>query len=256
MIPVVIINLPHRADRLEHIRKDWPDALVMPGVIHEMPHTGCGLAHIGAIRKGLSSSPMCLVLEDDAQLVVPRAEVEDFIKTLTPGGWDVISLGTQHDVTDPEARHVSTLKFCRKDGMVQCEPTSRLVSTHACLWSAEALPLLQDYETALLGGAFLPIDRMIFNDHWHPDDKSSWETCLEVALKGVKPPPITWNVPRSWSTLRTMFIQSYGMVSDHTNKENLDLTEENSILFNVFETMQPTAEPRPVRSLDVVFPSK
>jgi hypothetical protein len=149
MIPVVVINLPHRKDRLDRIMKDWPEAQVVPGVIHEMPHTGCGLAHIGAIRKGLETSPVCLVLEDDAELVVPRADVDDFIKNLKPRGWDVISLGTQHDNTDPEARSVDTLKFCRKDEMVQCEPTSRLVSTHACLWSVSALPLLEEYEVAL-----------------------------------------------------------------------------------------------------------
>jgi hypothetical protein len=252
MIPVVIINLPHRADRLEHIRKDWPDALVMPGVIHEMPHTGCGLAHIGAIRKGLESSPVCLVLEDDAQLVVPRAEVEEFVRTLTLGGWDVISLGTQHDNTDPEARHVSTLKFCRKDGMVQCEPTSRLVSTHACIWSVSALPLLEEYEDALKKGAFLPIDRLIFNNRWHPDDKSSWEPCLELALKGVKPPPLVWNVPRSWSTLQMMFVQQFGNLSDHTNKVNLDNTENNNELFRVFEGPS-TEEPREANNLNVVF---
>jgi len=252
MIPVVIINLPHRADRLEHIRKEWPDALVMPGVIHEMPHTGCGLAHIGAIRKGLESSPVCLVLEDDAQLVVPRTEVEEFVRTLTPGGWDVISLGTQHDNTDPEARHVSTLKFCRKDGMVQCEPTSRLVSTHACIWSVSALPLLEEYEDALEKGAFLPIDRLIFNNRWHPDDKSSWEPCLELALKGVKPPPLAWNVPRSWSTLRMMFVQLFGNLSDHTYKVNLDNTENNNELFGVFEGPS-TEEPREANNLNVVF---
>jgi hypothetical protein len=252
MIPVVIINLPHRADRLKHIQKDWPAALVVPGVIHEMPHTGCGLAHIGAIRKGLESSPVCLVLEDDAELVVPRADVEDFIKNLKPGGWDVISLGTQHDNTDPEARDVATLKFCRKDGMVQCEPTSRLVSTHACIWSVSALPLLEEYEDALKKGAFLPIDRLIFNNRWHPDDKSSWEPCLELALKGVKPPPLVWNVPRSWSTLQMMFVQQFGNLSDHTNKVNLDNTENNNELFRVFEGPS-TEEPREANNLNVVF---
>jgi len=255
MIPVVVINLPHRKDRLDRIMKDWPEAQVVPGVIHEMPHTGCGLAHIGAIRKGLETSPVCLVLEDDAELVVPRADVEDFIKNLKPRGWDVISLGTQHDNTDPEARSVDTLKFCRKDEMVQCEPTSRLVSTHACLWSVSALPLLEEYEDALEKGAFLPIDRLIFNNRWHPDDKSSWEPCLELALKGLKPPHITWNVPRSWSTLRMMFVQQFGNLSDHTNKVNLDNTENNNELFQVFEGPS-TEEPRDPSSLDVVFLSE
>lgn len=253
MIPVVVINLPHRTDRLEKIMKDWPEALVVPGVIHSMPHTGCGLAHINAIRTGLKNAPVCLVLEDDAHLLVSRSDVELFMSNLKLGFWDVISLGTQHDNTDPEARSVESLEFCIRDGMVQCEPTSRLVSTHACIWSVDALPLLQEYEDALMKGAFLPIDRLIFNHRWHPDDKSSWEPCLELALKGVKPPPIYWNVPRSWSSLKMMFVQLYGDVSDHTNKANEDYTDQNLELFRVFETGVATLEPREPTSLSVIF---
>ena len=136
--------------------------------------------------------------------------------------------------------------------MVQCEPTSRLVSTHACIWSVSALPLLEEYEDALKKGAFLPIDRLIFNNRWHPDDKSSWEPCLELVLKGVKPPPLVWNVPRSWSTLQMMFVQQFGNLSDHTNKVNLDNTENNNELFRVFEGPS-TEEPREANNLNVVF---
>jgi hypothetical protein len=52
-----------------------------------------------------------------------------------------------------------------------------------------------------------------------------------------------------------MFVQQFGNLSDHTNKVNLDNTENNNELFQVFEGPS-TEEPRDPSSLDVVFLSE
>jgi len=49
-----------------------------------------------------------------------------------------------------------------------------------------------------------------------------------------------------------MFVQMYGNLSDHTNKVNLDNTENNNELFRVFEGPS-TEDPREPINLDVVF---
>jgi hypothetical protein len=251
MIPVVVINLPHRSDRLEKILKVWPDARVVPGVIHDMPHTGCGLAHVSAIREGLKDSEMCLVLEDDAELIVPKSYVEYFISCLKIGNWDVISLGTQHDYSGD-----SPLKICSFQGRVQVEPTSRLISMQACVWNRDALPLLDEYEDALRKGAFFPIDRMIFSNSWCPEDQSTWEPCIDLALtkslQKIMPPAISWQTPRSW-TSRQMFEQRRNDISDQTKTFRVELEKENKILYDQLFNGLSTLEPRLYKPLNVVF---
>ena len=66
----IVINLPFRSERMELFKKhwDWLNYEQIDGIISDTLHTGCGLAHVNAIREGLRSHEWCLILEDDARL--------------------------------------------------------------------------------------------------------------------------------------------------------------------------------------------
>ena len=261
MYKTVVINLPERSDRLERMRAYWPRQFELtPGVRHPMPHSGCGLAHIAAVRLGLQdpATSFCLVLEDDVRLKGTTSfsdlfsTIEDVTKHVS--SWDVVVLGAQHDSTDPESVEVEELRVARvHPNYVSCQPTSRLISTQSCLWSRSALPLLDEYEAALISGIFLPIDRLVFNNRWSPDDKSTWETCLEINRKiphERMPPACSWTPPRCWIRVPPITTQDTQFLSDHTGELNVDLTVENTALFSGLsmtdEIVPDTRTPRPL----------
>lgn len=261
MYKTIVINLPERTERLERMRTYWTRPFeVVPGIRHPMPHSGCGLAHIAAIRRGLEdpNTPFCLVLEDDVRLKDATtfddlfSSIQEIAKYVS--SWDVVVLGAQHDSTDPESVEVENLHVTKvHPNHVICQPTSRLISTQSCVWSRSALPLLDEYEAALTRGLFLPIDRLVFNNRWSPDDKSTWETCLEINRKiphDKMPPACSWTPPRCWIRVPPITTQDTEFFSDHTGEQNEDLTTENAVLFSglsMAETIVPdTRTPRPL----------
>jgi len=160
----IVINLKSRPERLQQFQLDWSflDFEVSDGILHDVPHTGCGLAHIAAIRKGLHYSEWCLVLEDDAVLDCPISEFLDNIdiavKLLPTLSWDAVNLGALSHMRFDKPERVTKIN----DNFFKVSRTKSLRSCTAMLWSHHALPLLNTYEQLLLNGLIFPIDRMLF----------------------------------------------------------------------------------------------
>ena len=160
----IVINLKSRPDRLEHFSREWSflqNVQVSPGIVHDLPHTGCGLAHIAAIRKGLKKSEWCLVLEDDAVLNCSIADFYEYIdiaQKMLPL-WQAVNLGALSHLHFDRPELVTVLN----EHFFQVSRTKSLRSCTAMLWSRKALPFIDQYEQVLLKGHIFPIDRMLFS---------------------------------------------------------------------------------------------
>ena len=78
----VVINLPERIERLQNMKNQFGLFIVSNGVKHSMPHTGCALAHIQAIRKALQNGEeYCLIMEDDC-ILNKTITVQEFYKKI------------------------------------------------------------------------------------------------------------------------------------------------------------------------------
>jgi len=228
---IIVINLPWRHDRLAEFTKKWPvDFLVQEGVTHRMPHTGCGLSHVNAIRKGLNSTGnnTVLVLEDDCDLDINFDLFCDLLEEVDShyDDFDVIVFDPSHD--DSSSKPIEDLCVKRVFGnCVKVEPNTRLIGCHCCLWSKRALPMLEEYENALKKYYFLPIDRMIFNNKWSSADLETWERCIDNMFKSSKnsnhvvpmPPDLQWTPPTTW-VCTDHVVKLRPSVSDHTREVN------------------------------------
>jgi len=228
---IIVINLPWRFDRLAEFTQKWPvDFLIQKGISHKMPHTGCGLSHISAIREGLSSAEnnTVLVLEDDCDLDIPFDLLCDILEDFDDrfNEFDVIVFDPSHD--DSSSTPIEDLRVKRvSTNCVKVEPNTRLIGCHCCLWSKRALPMLQEYENALKSYYFLPIDRMIFNNKWSSSDLETWERCIDNMFKSSKnsnnkvpmPPDLLWKPPTTWVCIDHV-VKLRPSVSDHTKEVN------------------------------------
>jgi len=228
---IIVINLPWRHDRLFQFTQKWPvDFLIQEGITHKMPHTGCGLSHISAIRKGLNltENNTVLVLEDDCDLDINYDLLcnllEDFDNYFND--FDVIVFDPSHD--DSSSKPIENLNVKRVlQNCVKIEPNTRLIGCHCCLWSKRALPILEEYENALIKYYFLPIDRMIFNNKWSSSDLETWERCIDNMFKSNKnsnllvpmPPDIVWTPPTTW-VCTDHVVKLRSSFSDHTEEIN------------------------------------
>jgi GR25 family glycosyltransferase involved in LPS biosynthesis len=214
---LVVINLPERNDRLKNMKKQFGDNFqIQEGIRHEMPHTGCGLAHIAAIRKGLNNSEFCIVLEDDCELLVSLELFKKTMKTLieSQDDFDVIVINPNHDVT-----RFSTIESIKKANCYQVCPNIIVNNIHCCIYSKSILPLLAEYEEILQKNYYLPIDRLYFSNFWDIQCKETFESCFDSHrnLKKELPPPLTWNTPKSFVYIDTdLIIQNKDFISDNT----------------------------------------
>lgn len=169
----LVINLRHRSDRLETFQKNWNwlEYEICEGIIHDVPHTGCGLAHLSAIKKGLEKNDWCLILEDDAILNCSQQFFLQSISKATknPITWDAIFLGAQphYDFCAPlEITYVNELFF-------QSSRTKSLRNCTGMLWSKQSLPFLREYEKILSKNHIFPIDRALtsFSYPWKKEEE-------------------------------------------------------------------------------------
>ena len=226
-IEVLVINLPERTDRLRNFKQHWSwlgNIRVSAGVRHPTPHSGCGYAHIRAIREGLKRSEVCLILEDDAHFDGDRDEFKRVLTTLAKEDeWDAIVFGVEGDGANRRPQKaVRVHPLC-----IQLEPSEVPSATHAVMWRRSALPLLYEYEKILDAQYFLPIDRMLFMDAWCHEVWARWDgvpTASDIALHSWKGPSndLVWNTPRTWICDHpdmVKLIQIEEFVSDHTHEQ-------------------------------------
>jgi len=212
--------MEHRKDRLETMLAVWPEACIQSGIIASMPHTGCALAHIQAIKKGLAQNNVCLVLEDDAELLVPKEEFLRIVHDIAQDHehFDACVICPNHDDIVTNQPNFKVYKKSRN--CFQTPPTNYLISTHCVLYTSKALPLFEEYEKRLLAEyIFLPIDRFLFTNEWDPHNASTWEPC--IFEKNFKMPQlVTWTQPNTWFYVNDIVRQNSQSISDHTKQIN------------------------------------
>ena len=214
---VVVINLVSRPDRMKLFKDhwDWLDYDRVDGVVSDTLHTGCGLAHVNAIRWGLRDHEWCLVLEDDARLACTRETFIDYIKEATTFiEWDAVFLGANSHPIFPEpetVEHTSPSFF-------KCSKTKSIRNCTAMLWSRRALPLIAEYERILKEGHVFPIDRMLlsFSYPWICTRTSGDEA--EDAID-ITPTPVAW-VCKDCPAL-----QEVGLLSDNELRPREDVID-------------------------------
>jgi hypothetical protein len=186
----IVINLPHRTDRLRSFQKNWSflDFEVVSGQISNVPHSGCGLAHINAIRRGLQDHEWCLILEDDAKLNCDentfRRYVNSAVKNLE---WDAVFLGAISHTRFPKPDTVIKMN----DYYFSVSQTKSLRDCTAMLWSRNALPLINEFEKIIKDHIF-PIDRMLtsFKYPWIVDAHGEGDD--SAASYEINPRPKVW----------------------------------------------------------------
>lgn len=213
----MVINLLEREDRLVSFVRHWSwlEVELSEGILHNVPHTGCGLAHIKAIRKGLEHAEWCMVLEDDAILTCDKQYFLNIIHTLTQSiTWDAVFLGASSHLEYPEPKNVTKInEYC-----FTCESTKSIRNCSAMLWSRRCLPLLEEYESILSTGCIFPIDRMLLSHEypWHLENMK-WSTPCPSRLKIV---------PHVWICKDSLVIQQPGVISDQTGEANINLRDD------------------------------
>lgn len=218
---ILVINLPRRRDRLDSFMKHWNwlgHIDVVDGVLSDTLHTGCGLAHINAIRKGLSNARWCLVLEDDARLNCSRS---DFLNSVYEAAkqcteWDAVMLGpNSHRLFyAPTEIHRVSPNFIK----VSC--TKSIRSCTGMLWSKRALPLIQEYSRLLNQGHVFPIDRMITSF------KYPWICTRDTGDEAPNAIPI-YPLPILWISSRVLVFQEPGIFSDNTYAASHDFLSDS-----------------------------
>jgi len=219
---LIVINLPERKKRLENIRKQFGHFEIQDGIRHPMPHTGCGLAHISAVRKGLQNEEYCVVIEDDCTLHVSIRKFWEHIQLALQSA--LIHYPQFHAIVfSPNFLFQNELKIVEVGTCFQISPTLNLVNTHCVLWSRNALKILEEYEQALHKNVFFPIDRLLFNDNWDPQIIDTWEKCLDITGNAPNAPKIGWNIPNTLIYAEPIVSQNFGFMSDHTGDHRQDI---------------------------------
>jgi len=94
----VVINLPHRTDRMKQFEKECASCrmsgpvYLSPGIIDKEVHKGIGQAHMNAMELGFSKGDMVLVMEDDIMFPGRLKTVPFFNECLVnaPKDWDFL----------------------------------------------------------------------------------------------------------------------------------------------------------------------
>ena len=218
---ILVINLPHRRDRLDSFMKHWSwlgHIEVVDGVLSDTLHTGCGLAHINAIRKGLSNASWCLVLEDDARLNCSHSDflqsVDEAVKRYTE--WDAVMLGPNSH----RLFHAPTEIYQVSTNFLKVSYTKSIRSCTSMLWSKNALPLIQEYSKILNQGYVFPIDRMITSF------KYPWICTRNTGDEAPNAVPIC-PLPNLWISSKVLAFQEPGIFSDNTYAASHDFLSDS-----------------------------
>jgi len=219
---VLVINLESRKDRLDLFQEHWnwigPIERI-DGIVSDIPHTGCGLAHCNAIRQGLEKSDWCLVLEDDARLNCSREEFLASISEALQGNWDAVILGPINDST--RSSMPDRISYV-SENFIHCSSTNTLSSAVAVLWSRESLPIISEYEQLLKEGYIFPIDRMLLQFYWTATQTDGWHSpfCPLYEYVEITPTPIVW------ISRHCLVIQAPGLISDNTREASVDVVKQ------------------------------
>ena len=175
------------------------------GVLSDTLHTGCGLAHVNAIREGLRTRAWCLVLEDDARLACSKDVFLRYIAAATQAiEWDAVFLGATSHVIFPEPDTVERVS----DLFFRSSKTKSLRSCTAMLWSRRALPLIAEFERILKDGHVFPIDRMLLSFAY------PW-VCTRTSGDEAERTTTITPVPVVWICKECVAIQEVGLLSDN-----------------------------------------
>lgn len=212
----LVINLPSRPDRLKLFQQhwNWLDFEIVNGIHSDILHTGCGLAHIKAIRKGLEHNDWCLVLEDDARIFDKKEFLELINEATKSIQWDAVLLGpTAHpEFSDPISVRVSK-------NFMKCSRTKSIVNTTATLWSKKCIPLINEFEQILNQNHIFPIDRMLTSFAY------PW---ICTRTNGDEAPNATdiSILPNVWISMKCLAIQEPGLLSDNSHELSRDLLKD------------------------------
>lgn len=116
-IPILVINLPSRPDRLELIGKELAGLsyIIMPGVPNTNPMVGIAEAHLNCIQKAKASGwPHVLIVEDDLDLRPGAVYYLNEALQNLPDDWDIL-LGGVYEANEvrPFNTHWNTIgEFC------------------------------------------------------------------------------------------------------------------------------------------------
>lgn len=242
---ILVINLPTRPERMASFEEKWkwlPHERV-EGIFSNVPHTGCGLAHIRAIRKGLGEAEWCLVLEDDARLLCSPLYFMGRIQEALSGidSWDAVFLGAASHTVFPQPERIQKVS----DHFFTCSRTKSIRSCSAMLWSRSALPLLEEFERILQEGHSFAIDRYL-TSHRYPwvyepaDD--SWDEDAESRLFLIE------KIPRVWICSEHLVYQEPGIHSDNTGEAAGDYRESSIQYLQKLSDLstQGSQEPNPL----------
>jgi len=218
---ILVINLPSRRDRLDMFMKHWNwlgHIDVVDGVLSDTLHTGCGLAHINAIRKGLSNASWCLVLEDDARL---NCSNTDFLNSVNEAvtrytEWDAVMLGPNSH----RLFHAPTEIYQVSTNFIKVSSTKSIRNCTGMLWSKNAIPLIQEYSRLLNEGYVFPIDRMITSF------KYPWICTRDTGDEAPNAVPI-YPLPNLWISSRVFVFQESGIFSDNAYAISDDLLSDS-----------------------------
>jgi hypothetical protein len=207
IMKTLVINLPFRSDRMELFNQHWNWITYerSDGLLSDILHTGCGLAHVNAIRKGLRSHEWCLVLEDDARITCSREVFLQRIEEATADIiWDAVCLGANSHRIFPEPESVERISA----SFFKCSKTKSLRSCTAMLWSRRALPLLDEFERILNDGHLFPIDRMLLSFAY------PW-VCTRTTGDEAEDTTDIIPTPVVWVCRECLAIQEVGLLSDN-----------------------------------------
>lgn len=218
----IVINLESRSDRLKLFMDHWKEygpIERVDGVLSPILHSGCGLAHINAIRYGLANDDWCLILEDDARLVCSMDEFKLMVEDAKHHECDVVFLGANVDPIFPAPESIEVLS----DFFMKVSRTKSIRSCTAMLWSRRSLPLINEFERILKSGNIFPIDRMLtsFAYPWIVTRCTGDEAPI---CKLIDP------LPNVLICKKCLVIQAVGIFSDNTH----DLSEDVSIGTNEY----------------------
>ena len=222
-----VINLSTRPDKLRLFQESWnwfSPIEYIEGIISDIPYTGCSLAHCKAIRKGLETNDMCLVLEDDARLNCSRNTFIDILTEIKvyKTNYDAIILGPVFSSENPTPPKIINRV---SDNFMRCSSTKSIKSASGVIWFRRCLPLLDVYEQLLKNGYIFPIDRMLTAFSWDASDTIKWHGPFTL-----KHPTVFINpIPRVLISNKCLIYQEPGLISDNTKKLsyiNLKETED------------------------------
>ena len=203
----IVINLHFRSERMELFKQhwNWLNYERIDGVISDTLHTGCGLAHMNAIRRGLLTHEWCLILEDDARLNCSKdiflERIEEATRDLS---WDAVFLGANSHTIFPEPEKIERVS----GSFFRCSKTKSIRSCTAMLWSRRALPLITEFERILKEGYVFPIDRMLLSFAY------PWVCTRTTGDEAEHSTEIT-PTPVVWICRHCLAIQEVGLLSDN-----------------------------------------